>query len=48
METNVFMQLFLQKLELEFSSFLSKKLGGTLYILLHEVNLENAHYWKGK
>ena len=47
-ETNVFMQLFLQKLELEFASFISKKLGGTLDILLHEVYLENADYWKGK
>ena len=29
--------VFLQKLELEFASFISKKLGGTLDILLHEV-----------
>ena len=47
-ETNVFMQLFLQKLELEFASFISKKLGETLDILLHESYLENADYWKGK
>ena len=47
-ETNVFMQLFLQKLELEFASFISKKLGGTLDILLHEVYLQNADYLKGK
>ena len=42
------MQLFLQKLELEFASFISKKLGETLDILLHEVYLENADDWKGK
>ena len=39
---------FLQKLELEFASFINKKLGVTLEIHLHEVYLENAHYWKGK
>ena len=42
------MQLFLQKLELEFASFISKKSGETLDILLHEVYLENADDWKGK
>ena len=42
------MQLFLQKLELEFASFISKKLGETLDILLHEVYLANADYLKGK
>ena len=42
------MQIFLQRLELEFASFISNKLGGTLDYLLHEVYLENAHYWKGK
>ena len=42
------MQLFLQKLELELASFISKKLGETLDILLHEVYLENADDWKGK
>ena len=42
------MQLFLQKLELEFASLISKKLGETLDILLHEVYLENADDWKGK
>ena len=47
-ETNVLMQLFLQQLELEFASFISKKLGETLDILLHESYLENADYWKGK
>ena len=36
------------KLELEFASFISKKLGETLDILLHESYLENADYWKGK
>ena len=44
----VWMQIFLQRLELEFARFISKKLGGTLQFLLHEVYLENAHYWKGK
>ena len=44
----VWMQIFLQRLELEFASFISKKLGGTLEFLLHEVYLENAYYWKGK
>ena len=39
---------FLQKLELLFASLMSKKLGETLYILLHEVYLENADYWEGK
>ena len=47
-QTNVFMQIILQKLELEISSFKSKKLGETLDILLHEVYLENADDWKGK
>ena len=42
------MRLLLPKLELEFASFISKKLGGRLDILLHEVYLENADYWKGK
>ena len=42
------MQIFLQRLELEFASFISKKLGETLDYLLHEIYLENAHYWKGK
>ena len=42
------MQTLLQKLELEFASFISKKSGETLYILLHEVYLENADDWKGK
>ena len=44
----VWMQIFLQRLELEFASFISNKLGRTLEFLLHEVYLENAHYWKGK
>ena len=47
-ETNVLMQLFLQKLELEVASFIRKKLGETLDILLHKVYLETAHYLKGK
>ena len=42
------MQTLLQKLELEFASVISKKLGETLDIPLHEVYLENADYWKGK
>ena len=45
---NFCMQIILQKLELEFASFISKKLGETLEILLHEVYQENADYWKGK
>ena len=42
------MQIILEKLELEFPSFISKKLEEALDILLHEVYLENADYWKGK
>ena len=45
---NVFMQIILQKFELEFARFISKTLGGTLDILLHEVYLQNADYLKGK
>ena len=40
----VWMQIVLQGLEVEFARFMSKKLGGTLDFLLHEVYLENAHY----
>ena len=47
-QMNFCMQIFLQKFELEFASFISKKLGGTIDSLLHEVYLENADYWKGK
>ena len=39
---------FLQKLELLFARIISKQLGGTLDILLHEVYLHNADYLKGK
>ena len=35
---------FLQKLDLLFSRFISKKLRGTLGFLLHKVNLANADY----
>ena len=42
------MQTLLQNLELLFARFISKQLGETLDILLHELYLENADYWKGK
>ena len=47
-QINFCMQTLLQILELYFAGLICKHFEWTLGFLLHEVYLENAHYWKGK